>query len=261
MRRTTIQGLIKLYLSMAGGLLLFGCATNNPPSEPVKLNDVSLMYSRLAAVQEGMVTTQLELEELIREFDLRDELEGGWLASLELCRYHRTTGIDESGAMASCDDAWRRAGLNGSSEAIFLTAVQLYQYRGEPNYLSTARRHATSDYDAQLLAVLTKDVAAIQIPELAHPSSAVRAYQYYWVGKDRGDDTLLTQAYQLFAGADNARGMADTQFLRAQLAADEGRFGAAEHLAQRAAQMMRALGATTEAEEIQGWLDRELAAR
>lgn len=241
-------------------MLLAGCAGSAKKTEPVKLNDISLAYSRLAAVQEGMVTTQLELEGLLRDFDTRDDLNGGWLTSLELCRYHMQNEDGES-AISVCDDTWRRAELSNDSQAIFMTAVQLYRYRGDSEYLSAARATAATNFDNQLLAVVTQDASSIRVPELAHPSTAVRAHQYYLAGKDRRDDVFLVQAYDLFAETNNSRGMADTLYLRAQLAAGEGRHDMATQIAQRAMQILRARNDDTQAESIQGWLDNELAAR
>ena len=140
--------------ALAALCLLGACAGSGEPQEPVKLNDISLSYSRLAAVQEGMVTTQLELEGLIREFDIRDELRGGWMAALELCRYHANLEIDASTEHPACDDAWRRALLTDDRQAQFVTAVQLYQYRGDEAYLTSARSHAASEHDRQILAII-----------------------------------------------------------------------------------------------------------
>ncbi|MFT5485021.1 MAG: hypothetical protein ACI9GW_003691 [Halieaceae bacterium] len=249
------------YFSIIAVLaLLQGCVTSVPPPPSTSETDVSLAYSRLSAVQKGMITTQLELEGLVGEFDRQDDVYGGWLATFELCRY-LTNMKTVSTADAVCDDSMRRAELSGDRNATFSTAVQMYFYRGEEASLQQAIRLASTASDRQLLALAQGQYGDVNLPEHAHPLASVRAWQYYWMGKKNADSDLLQVAYDLFAESGNSRGLADVLFTQARQARASGNLAAAESLGLRAIRVLEAIGENEKAGYVRSWLTDELAAR
>ena len=96
-------------LSLLAMAVLLGCGATPAREQAPVPGGLDLAWSRLGAVQAGMVTTPLELESLMAEFDRLDEVYGGWLASQELCRYQ----AQRDDTAPACDDALRRARLSG----------------------------------------------------------------------------------------------------------------------------------------------------
>ena len=112
-----------------------------------------------------------------------------------------------------------------------------------------------------MLALARGEYTQLALPEDEHPQLAVRAYQYYWYGKQHSDEAALELAYQLFLETDNPRGLADVQFLRARLAAERGDTQRARELANRALQVLGALGEEKKQQQVRAWISDELASR
>jgi len=248
----------RVLLLLLMPVLLAACSATQPRLE--QPTSLSLAYSRLGAVQEGVVSSELELADLVSEFDSQDDVYGGWLATFELCRFHTHSGALLK-AEPICDDALQRARLSGKHSAIFNTAIQIYIYRGDDRYLSLAQKFADSKQDRQVLDIAQGSFSDLSLPQDEHPQASIRAYQYYWFGKQHGDNEALQNAYQLFADTGNSRGQADVLFLRAQLAARSGDDALARDMASRAELVLRAIGEDSKAKHIREWADHELVAR
>jgi hypothetical protein len=238
-------------------LLLSACGGAGSKPVPVPATELSLAWSRLGSVQAGVVTSELELADLVREFDRHDDTYGAWLATFELCRYHTRSTLPHRGD-AACDEALQRAKLTGKRSAVFDTAIQLYFYRGDPGYLAQAQDHADREQDRQVLTLARGEYAQLRLPEDEHPQVAVRAYQYYWYGKQHADEQALGVAHQLFLESDNVRGLADVLFLRARLAARRGEAQDARKLANRALHVLGALGDEQKQRRVRAWMNDEL---
>ena len=240
-------------------LILAGCASGGGEQPRAEANDRELAYSRLAGVQSGMVTTQLELESLRALFDRFDDAYGAWLASFELCQFYHESSSEEW--LEACLDSLARAELTGEQSPRFLTEIQLYLYSGEQQYLLDAERHVASGEDRKLLSMARGEFASLSLPRDEHPDAGVRARQYYWYGKLHGKDDALTAAHQLFMETGNSRGLADVLYLRAQRAAEGGDQERARILAGRSANVLESMGDVEKAEKVRRWATGELAAQ
>ena len=205
-----------------------------------------------------MVTTRLELEGLVDLFDRYDDAYGAWLASLQLCQYLH--GLRESSWHEVCAETLHRAHLTARESAVFMSAIQLYLYSGNERYAGLAEAHASSAEDREVIALARGDAGAISLPEAAHTDPGIRAWQYYRYGKLHRDEQALAVAHRLFIEQDDARGIADVLYIRAQLAAVQGDGEGARRLAGRSVNVLEALGETEKAASVRRWLNVELAA-
>ncbi|MEH6592486.1 MAG: hypothetical protein V7746_19630 [Halioglobus sp.] len=259
--RNSVSGLsLRATVLFVLATLLASCAGGAADSPSDSSEGSSLAYSRLKSVQAGTATDQLELESLVTEFDSRDDVFGGWLASFELCRLNANAGSAKA-TEAACAEALARAELSGSRSALFDTAMQLYFYTQDSAYLRLAETAALSEEDQHVLALARGEYSGILLPEQEHSAISVRAYQYYWFGKSRGDVQALQEAYRLFSRAGNSRGMADALFVQARLAHRAGQADRSRDLALRSEKVLRSIGELEKADVVVQWIARELAAQ
>jgi hypothetical protein len=236
------------------------CACNGTRSivSPSSAQRLDYSYARLASIQDGASSSMEELKLLRDEFDSMDDVYGGWLVASEVCRRSmKDQGWPE--AAPFCKDAGRRAALTGGRVPQFRSAMQLYFYSEDPSYLRRAQNHASGEQDELILRWVQDRNSTLHLPEEEHEDPDVRAYQYYWYGKIHSDDTALQTAHALYFRNRNSRGIADTLFLRAKLAAARGQAIDARQLASRSKLVLNATGDTRRADRVQVWMDDELA--
>ena len=234
-------------------LLTGGCASQS--DAPDGNQQIALAYELLHE-QRQYPRSYGELKQLNRLFQKFDELQGIWETALYLSEFKGKNLGDAAGwAQLSLDTAKQ---LN-DKHAVYQSLIAVYQTSGKPEYLTQAKEYASTEYQLNQYYFLSNQWQAIQLRNVSAYSKAQLAYTLYWLARQCHCEGRIDEAYDLFKQTENAWGMADALFFRAQLFLEQGNKIQAQNSANRALRSFVVLKAVKRIQFIERWkADNEL---
>lgn len=246
--------------SLMLALALSGCASAPEPEPPAIDPFEQNLLDAFAAGADYLVPGAIAASR--SRYESVDDLAGQWritrLAALHaLASGDSETARDEAGRLGALRDSINQAETLGLRVGYETDIIIGRAFDTDAPFRRLARESASGIDRAVALTYLGQTSAAVQAAGEGSDRPADRAFVHYRHGAASGSASDLRRALALYRAVGDGRGVADSLFALARIAAADGDRDKARTYAGRAQRALLAIGDPERAEAVATWLSRQ----